>query len=290
MKLLISILFAFSTIIGLGMTADSVLAADPCSANPCSAKAKMTKRSRPIRRVKMLDEIVVKNYSDKLWVDPKLGKSGLSCGSCHPNGKGLRRGSWPKYIAMADDILTLDQMINFCMTNPMKAKPIKWYLQKMTGLAYYVSTNSNEPEVGEAVNPCAANPCAAKPPAVNPCAAKPPAVNPCATNPCAAKPPATNPCATNPCATNPCAAKPPAVNPCAVNPCAVNPCAVNPCAVNPCALNPCAAKPPVTEPPAVNPCATNPCTVNPCAPKPSATEPPVVNPCAGFTIPLAPIR
>lgn len=57
--------------------------------------------------------------------------------------------------------------------------------------------------------------------------------NPCASNPCAAKP--ANPCAANPCASNPCAGEP--ANPCASNPCAGRP--THPCAGKP--SNPCAA-------------------------------------------------
>jgi YHS domain-containing protein len=87
------------------------------------------------------------------------------------------------------------------------------------GSIYMANTSrlAFNPQVAQA-NPCAGNPCAAKP-----------AANPCAGNPCAAK---GNPCASaNPCAGNPCAAKP-AANPCAGNPCAssANPCAGNPCA------------------------------------------------------------
>jgi cytochrome c len=81
---------------------------------------------------------------------------------------------------MADDTLTLDQMINFCMINPMKGKRIEWNSQKMTALAAYVASHSG-----------ATNPCSVK----NPCG-----VNPCASNPCATK----NPCGTNPCSANPC--------------------------------------------------------------------------------------
>jgi cytochrome c len=89
---------------------------------------------------------------------------------------------------MADDILTLDQMINFCMKNPMKGKPLGWNSQRMTALAAYVTAHSDGGAGG--ANPCAVNPC-------NPCAGK----NPCAANPCAGK----NPCGPrNPC--NPCGA------------------------------------------------------------------------------------
>ncbi len=151
---------------------------NPCGmSNPCSAKMK----NKPIRNYPLKDYGKVVDRGERLWVDSTLGKSGLSCSTCHPKGKtsNLNSKPYPKYIKMADDVLTLDQMINFCMVNPMKGKPLGWNSQKMTSLAAYVSNNSTG----------VANPCGTK----NPCAIN----NPCSTNnPCAVK----NPCSTkNPC-------------------------------------------------------------------------------------------
>ena len=222
MKTIISILFAFVIFLGLGVTVNPASAENPCATNPCSLNPYSVKNvcsvapaaeNKPIRRFVMTDMEKVEVYGEELWTDTKLGTSGLSCSSCHPNGKDLRKGSYPKSIKMAGDILTLDQMINFCMVNPMNAKPLSWNHQKMTALAYYVSTHSNDPEKKEAVNPCGVNPCGA------------------------------NPCGANPCGVNPCGANPCGVNPCGVNPCGVNPCGANPCGVNPCGANPCAFDP-----------------------------------------------
>jgi cytochrome c len=120
----------------------------------------------------------------KLWNDPKLGTSGLSCNSCHANGMQLnldKVGPFPHYVAMPNDVVTLDQMINYCMINPMKADAFHWKSREMTAMAAYYQHLVKKHKKG-ALNPCAANPCAMK--------------NPCATNPCAAK----NPCAgKNPC-------------------------------------------------------------------------------------------
>ncbi len=104
-------------------------------------KGKMMKpmpiRTEAITDMKMLDE-----SSLELWSDTKLGKSGKSCASCHPDGMLLSKRAYPRYIKMTGDILTLDQMINFCMKNPMKAKPLKWNSKEMTTLAHYVTMHS----------------------------------------------------------------------------------------------------------------------------------------------------
>jgi len=190
---------------------------NPCGVNPCSVKnpcgvqnpcsMKGASDNSPIRKWRMTNSAKVADLGERLWVDSTLGKSGLSCSTCHPGGAQLNSKQYPKYIGMADDILTLDQMINFCMVNPMKGKRIKWNSQKMTALAAYVVSHS-----------CATNPCSTK----NPCGVNPCSANPCGSNPCStANPCASNPCGVNPCATNPCATK----NPCGANPCSANPCA-----------------------------------------------------------------
>lgn len=161
-------------------------AKNPCGGNPCAMKPK------PVRKVHIRDSANLMEMGEKLWNNTKLGTSGMACGHCHADGAGLKTGPFPKYITMADDILTLDQMINFCMINPMKGKPLPWNSEKMTALAAYARTSARG---GEVINPCSMkHPCGMK----NPCAKK----NPCGKkNPCSKK----NPCAKNPCGTkNPC--------------------------------------------------------------------------------------
>lgn len=146
-------------------------AKNPCAVkNPCMAKNPCAMKPKPIRKTAITDNVKLMGMGEKLWNDTKLGKSGVACATCHPDGKGLKKALFPKYIKMADDILTLDQMINFCMLNPMKGKPLAWNSAAMTALAAYAQSHAKEE--GEPMNPCAAkNPCSMK----NPCAAK----NPC---------------------------------------------------------------------------------------------------------------
>ncbi|MDP2681476.1 MAG: cytochrome C peroxidase [Deltaproteobacteria bacterium] len=154
-------------------------AKNPYAANPCAAKKDMAKSSKPIRKITITDKDKLMKLGEKLWNDTKLGTSGAACALCHPGGKGLKKAPFPKYLKMPDDILTLDQMINFCMENPMKGKPLSWNSIKMTALAAYIQANAKEEgEGGTPANPCAAkNPCMMK----NPCGIK----NPCMMkNPC----------------------------------------------------------------------------------------------------------
>lgn len=185
----VKIFLAFSVFMFIGLAGDSFARdKNPCAKNPCMAKNPCVAKNTPIRKNPVKDSAKLKTMSEKLWASTSLGKSGKSCNTCHPNGALLKKEPFPKYIGMADDILTMDQMINFCMTNPMKGKPLAWNSQEMTALAAYVLANSNES--AEPMHPCGMkNPCDVK----NPCAMK----NPCgAANPCAKK----NPCAMkNPC-------------------------------------------------------------------------------------------
>ncbi len=140
---------------------------NPRSKNPCAAKNPCVAKNIPIRKNPIKDPSGLKEMGEKLWGDASLGRSGLSCATCHADGAGLKKEPFPKYIKMPDDIVTMDQMINFCMLNPMKGKPLAWNSIEMTALAAYVSANARE---GAApVNPCAAkNPCSMK----NPCGAR----------------------------------------------------------------------------------------------------------------------
>ncbi len=187
MKRSIAILCVLSLVFGFAFFAGSVEARNPCGGNPCFANpcqmnpcsVKPAVVNKPIRRAPMTDMDEVKALGEKLWSDASLGRSGLSCNSCHPSGGALTMDPFPKYIKMADDILTLDQMINFCMKNPMKARVLKWNSREMTALAHYASTHSNPVKV---INPFKTNPCGA-----NPCGVNPFKINPCSANPCSGR-------------------------------------------------------------------------------------------------------
>lgn len=179
-KSAVKLIMVFAIALTLGVAGSGAAGEkNPCSANPCAmkkAKSKAAPQNKPIRKEKIRDYDALVKKGVSLWADPSLGKSGASCSTCHPGGAGLKAEPFPKYISMADDIITLDQMINFCMTNPMKAKPLVWNSVEITALASYVKANAKEAAAMK--NPCSMkNPCNAK----NPCSKK----NPCGMkNPC----------------------------------------------------------------------------------------------------------
>ena len=178
---------------------------NPC--NPCGGAAKIDPKSftRPAggKSYKSNKAELVK-LGKKLWNDKSLGKSGLACQTCHQQNRLFNASfakPYPHPVKMAVqraglNSIELDEMVQFCMLVPMKAKILPWDSKKLAALTAYSA------QIQKSYKP-SANPCAGKNPC-NPCAGK----NPC--NPCGGK----NPCAgKNPC--NPCGGK--KRNPC--NPC-----------------------------------------------------------------------
>jgi cytochrome c len=88
----------------------------------------------------------------ELFMDTSLGTNGMSCNSCHAEG-GTMPGKmgdmeippfkhvgkkYPGYFKMAEKVMTLDQVINFCVTTPMEGKALAWDDQRMADLATYI--------------------------------------------------------------------------------------------------------------------------------------------------------
>jgi thiosulfate dehydrogenase len=89
-----------------------------------------------------------------LFSDTTLGTSGMTCNSCHMEG-GTKAGKmgdmvvpawdnlaakYPKYFGMAKKVMTLDQVNNWCIVNPLKGKPLAWDDQRLTDLTAYVAS------------------------------------------------------------------------------------------------------------------------------------------------------
>jgi len=68
-----------------------------------------------------------------LFNDPKLGgaTAGISCNSCHPNGKGLEK---------AGDRKNLAEFINRCIVNANKGKPLDPKSADMADLIAYIKS------------------------------------------------------------------------------------------------------------------------------------------------------
>lgn len=142
------------------LASQSVLVAEAEEMKPGSPGYKEKKKPGAMMGPKMIRSEKAKNYQDlvnhgkRLWNSAKLGTSGLTCMTCHEDHEKLNLDKketsiWPHYVKMSDDILTLDQMINFCMINPMAAKPIDANSVKMTAIAAYYTEYVKEYKHGK---------------------------------------------------------------------------------------------------------------------------------------------
>jgi cytochrome c len=87
-----------------------------------------------------------------LFGDSKLGATGQSCNDCHLAGgtKDATMGKlevkafnnlaamYPKYFMMANKVVTLDQIVNWCIVTPMKGAALAWDDQRLADLVAYV--------------------------------------------------------------------------------------------------------------------------------------------------------
>ena len=89
----------------------------------------------------------------ELFKDVSLGTTGTSCNTCHMEG-GTKPGKmgdmeikpfakvgehYPKYFPRGKKVMTLGQVVNFCITNPMKGEAPKWDDQRLADLVTYVA-------------------------------------------------------------------------------------------------------------------------------------------------------
>ena len=77
-----------------------------------------------------------------LFNDKSLGTSGQTCNTCHPNGGNFDDlgCKYPKYWGMAKKVMTLSQVVNWCIVNPLKGKALAWDDQKLTDLTAYCAS------------------------------------------------------------------------------------------------------------------------------------------------------
>jgi len=109
---------------------------NPCSMNPCSADA-----NTPIRPHAFNSFQEAVDLGRKMWNDDEnLGTAGVACLSCHADFDLLnleKRQNFPHYVKMVGDVVTLDQMINYCLQNPMKGKQLEKNSKELTAMAAY---------------------------------------------------------------------------------------------------------------------------------------------------------
>jgi thiosulfate dehydrogenase len=78
---------------------------------------------------------------DKLFHDWKAlgGTIGISCDMCHPNASNTHAETYPKFQTQIKKVAALRDMVNWCIENPMKGKPIAADDPRMLALEAYMT-------------------------------------------------------------------------------------------------------------------------------------------------------
>jgi len=68
------------------------------------------------------------------------GTIGISCDMCHPDAADTHPETYPKFQPQLKDVAALREMINWCIENPMKGKPLSCDDRKMIALEAYITS------------------------------------------------------------------------------------------------------------------------------------------------------
>ena len=74
-----------------------------------------------------------------LWGSPDLGTNGVACGQCHPNAANTHPETYPKFQKQLGKVITLREMINWCLRNPLEGQPLALDDPRMVALEAYVA-------------------------------------------------------------------------------------------------------------------------------------------------------
>ena len=83
--------------------------------------------------------ITVVNEGDKLFHSGKLGGNGVSCDQCHPNATNTHPETYPKFQKQIGRVISLFEMVNWCIRNPLEGKELAADDPKMTALLAYIT-------------------------------------------------------------------------------------------------------------------------------------------------------
>lgn len=75
----------------------------------------------------------------QLFTSPTLGTNGVACAQCHPNAANTHPETYPKFQKQLGKVITIADMINWCIANPLEGKRLTVDGQKMTALITYIT-------------------------------------------------------------------------------------------------------------------------------------------------------
>lgn len=76
---------------------------------------------------------------DALFHSNKLGKNTVSCDMCHPNASNTHPETYPKFQKQIGEVVSLRDMINWCIQNPLEGEPLAFDDPKMIAIEAYIT-------------------------------------------------------------------------------------------------------------------------------------------------------
>ena len=68
-----------------------------------------------------------------------LGTNKVSCDQCHPNAANTHPETYPKFQQQIGRVVSLFEMVNWCIQNPLEGDPLPADDPKMTALLSYIT-------------------------------------------------------------------------------------------------------------------------------------------------------
>lgn len=81
----------------------------------------------------------VANEGRRLWTSAELGNNGVACVQCHPNASNTHPETYPKFQQQLGKVVSVWEMINWCIRNPLEGQPLAADDPKMTALQAYIT-------------------------------------------------------------------------------------------------------------------------------------------------------
>jgi len=76
---------------------------------------------------------------EKLFHSASLGTNKVSCDQCHPNAANTHPETYPKFQQQIGRVVSLYEMVNWCLRNPLEGDPLGADDPKMVALLSYIT-------------------------------------------------------------------------------------------------------------------------------------------------------
>ena len=83
--------------------------------------------------------IGVVSEGEKLFHSGNLGKNQVSCDQCHPNAANTHPETYPKFQKQLGKVVKQQEMINWCIQNPLEGAALEPDDPKLTALESYIT-------------------------------------------------------------------------------------------------------------------------------------------------------